>query len=87
MAISGDTVFSLNCVHVLVLYALYWLAKMISFMRDIKDEVQEGTMCDNFGITTSVVKMKRRNVGLNSRLAEMSVVEQELLTIPGHLGF
>ena len=31
--------------------------------------------------------MKSRNVGLNSWLAEMSVVEQELLTFPGHMSF
>ena len=43
--------FSLNCVHVLVLYALYWLVKMISFVRDITDEIQERTMRENFGIT------------------------------------
>ena len=32
-------------------------------------------------------KMKSRNVGFNSWLAEMSVVEQELLTLPGLLSF
>ena len=70
--------FSLNCVHVLVLYALYWLAKMISFMRDITDEIQERTMRENLAITTNAAKMKSRNAGLNSWLAEMSVVEQGL---------
>ena len=60
---------------------------MISFMRDITDEIQKRTMRENFGITTNAAKMKSRNAGLNSWLAEISVVGQELLIPAWHLSF
>ena len=48
--------FSLICVHVLVLYGCTGSLKMISFIREITDEIQDRTMHENFGITTNAVK-------------------------------